>query len=107
MENERKRTAAYLPFQTLITALDHLAEITIPNIIDNRTFPAMSHQSSTQVISAFRFFDLVDDNGAPKPFLSDLAHKKDERKDLVKQLLGTYYTDIVSLDFAKMSGTQL
>src|SRR5437588_12079459 len=107
METNRKPSAAYLPFPTLITALDHLSQITIPNIIDYRTFPNMSNQAASQVISAFKFFDLVDDNGSPKPLLSDLAHKKDERKALIKQLIETHYPDIVALDFAKISTTQL
>jgi hypothetical protein len=107
METERKGTAAYLPFATFLSALDDLAKISIPNKIERATFPGKSGQDQTQVISAFRFFDLIADDGTPKTLLSDLAHNQDERKALMKQLVDTHYADIVALDFAKLTPTQL
>lgn len=107
MEIERKVSAAYLPLATFVTALDHLKQISIPNKIDSGTFPNMSSQSKSQTLSALRFFELISDDGTPQPLLSDLAYKQDERKTLIKQLLETYYPDIVALDFAKITPNQL
>src|SRR5205085_6978183 len=97
METERKVSAAYLPFATFLSALDDLAEMSIPNKIERSTFIGKSGQDQTQVISAFRFFDLITADGTPKPLLSDLAHNKDQRKELIKQLIETHYSDIIAL----------
>lgn len=107
MENGRKYPAAYLPMATLLTALDHLAAISIPNKIESRTFPSMSSQSTSQLLSGLKFFDLIEDDGTPRPLLSDLVHKPDERKALIRQLIETHYPDIVALDFAKITPSQL
>lgn len=107
MENERKYPAAYLPLSTLMTAFDHLKAISIPNKIESRTFPSMSSQSTSQLLSALKFFDLIEDDGTPKPLLHDLVQKPDERKALVRQLIETHYSDIVEKDFAKITVTEL
>jgi hypothetical protein len=106
-KTERKGSAAYLPFATFLSALDDLAKISIPNKIERATFPGKSGQDQSQLISVFKFFDLIEDDGTPKPPLSDLVHKQDERKDLIKRLLETHYPDIVALDFAKITPSQL
>lgn len=107
MEKDRIQPAAYLPFSTFLTALDHLAAITIPNKIEMGTFPSLAHTAKSQLLSAFKFFELTDEQGTPQPILTDLAHKKDERRVLIRQLLETYYPDIVALDFAKVTPSQL
>jgi hypothetical protein len=106
-QTERKVSAAYLPFKTFLTALDHLKTISIPNKIDNGTFPSMSPQNKSQTLSAFKFFDLISDDGTPQPFLTDLAYNTDERKALIRQLIETHYPDIVALDFSKITPGQL
>lgn len=107
MENERKYPAAYLPWSTLLTAFDHLKAISIPNKIESRTFPSMSSQSTSQLLSALKFFDLIEDDGTPKPLLYDLVQKPDERKALIRQLIETHYPDIVEKDFSKITVTEL
>lgn len=107
MEKEQNLLAAYLPFNTFLTGLDHLAAISIPNKIETSTFPSMSNHNKAQMMSALRFFDLIDKDGIPKPALDDLAHKKDQRKALIKGLIETHYPDIVALDFSKMTTSQL
>lgn len=109
MENEKKSAAPYLPFSTFLTALDRLKGIGgIPNKVTSDVFPSLNHQSKTQILSAFRFLDLIDENGVPQgDMLSELALKEDRRKDLVRILLETQYPDIVELDFAKITPSQL
>ena len=107
MDTEQKQVAPYLPFSTLITALDHLAAVKIPNRIDHRTFPNMSSQSKSQVMSAFKFLGLMNDEGYPTPLLSDVAYKKDSRKEIMRQIIEEKYPDIVALDFASLSVTEL
>ncbi len=107
MEKEQTQLAAYLPFNTFLTGLDHLAAISIPNKIETSTFPSMSNHNKAQMMSALRFFDLIDKDGTPKPALDDLAHKKDQRKELMRGLIETHYPDIVALNFSKMTPSQL
>ncbi len=109
METEKKVAAPYLPFSTLLTALDHLKGLNgVPNKVTNDVFPTLSNQAKTQLLSAFRFLDLIDENGIPKgELLSDLAMKDAERKDLIRKLVETRYADIAGLDFAKITPSQL
>lgn len=107
MAEERKYPAAYLPYSTLITGLDHLKTVSIPNRIENSTFPSMSSQSQSQMLSALRFFKLVDANGIPQPALTPLVNNQAERGELIKALIEEHYADIVKLDLSKMTPSQL
>jgi hypothetical protein len=107
MTDERKYPAAYLPYSTLITGLDHLKTVSIPNRIENSTFPSMSSQSQSQMLSALRFFKLVDGNGIPQPTLTPLVNNQEERQALLKALIEENYPDIVKLDLSKMTPSQL
>ncbi len=62
-----KTSAAYLPFSTLLTALDHLKAVTVPNEIEAGTFRSLSGQARNQIISAFKFLGLINDGGTPQP----------------------------------------
>ena len=109
-ESEKKTAAApYLPFSTFLTALDHLKGIGgVPNKVTNDVFPSLSHQSKAQILSGFRFLGLIDDDGVPQgDMLSDLALKDNERKTLIRSLIESSYADIVALDFAKITPSQL
>lgn len=103
----KTKVAAYLPMSTLLTALDHLKAVSVPNKIDGGTFPSMSSQLRSQLISGLRFFELIDGDGTPSPLLTELATKDASRKEIVKQLIETHYPDIVALDFAKITPKQL
>jgi hypothetical protein len=107
MTDERKYPAAYLPYSTLITGLDHLKTVSIPNRIEGGTFPAMSSQSASQMLSALRFFKLIDANGIPQPGLTPLVNNQAERPELLKALIEEHYADIVKLDLSKMTPSQL
>lgn len=107
MADERKYPAAYLPYSTLITGLDHLKAVSIPNRIENSTFPSMSSQNQSQMLSALRFFRLVDANGIPQAALTPLVNNTEERNALLKVLIEEHYPDIVKLDLAKMTPSQL
>jgi len=107
MADERKYPAAYLPYSTLITGLDHLKAVSIPNRIENQTFPSMSSQSQSQMLSALRFFKLIDANGIPQPALTPLVNNQTERQGLLKALIEEHYPDIVKLDLSKMTPSQL
>src|SRR2546421_2908220 len=107
METEQTTSAPYVPWPTFLTGLDHLANISIPNEIEQKTFTYMNPHNKAQMVSALRFFGLISKDNKPQPLLSDLAHKKERRPELMRELIETHYPDIVALDFAKMTPTQL
>jgi hypothetical protein len=107
VETEQTQLPAYLPFATFLTGLDHLAAISIPNEIEARTFTSMNPHNKAQMVSALKFFGLINKENKPQPLLSDLAHKTEQRKELIRKLIETHYPDIVALDFSKITPTQL
>lgn len=107
METEQTQSAAYLPFATFLTGLDYLNNIGLTNKIEPSTFVNMNPTNKTQMVSALKFFGLINKENEPQPLLADLVHKTDQRKDIMRQLIEKYYPDIVALDFAKMTPSQL
>ena len=107
METEQTQSAAYLPFATFLTGLDHLAAVGLANKIEPSTFFNMNPTNKTQMVSALKFFGLIDKENVPQPLLDDLVHKQGQRKEIIRALIEKYYPDIVALDFAKMTPSQL
>jgi hypothetical protein len=105
-ENEKKKSAPYLPFATFISALDNVAAHSVPNIIDRSSFPSFSGQSVTATLSAFRFFDLIDATGAPLMELHALAMQKDDRAANIKALLESHYAKLIALDLSRTTPSQ-
>jgi len=79
----------------------------VPNKIDARTFPSMSSQLSSQLLSGLRFLELIDADGTPDPLLITLATKEGSRKEILKGLIETHYPEIIALDLAKITPKQL
>lgn len=108
MEIHAKTTAAYLPFSTFLTALDYLKTVSIPNRVEQGTFPNLSGQARSQIVSALRFFGLIDAKGTPQPDLQELVNNDSaQRKAIIKKLIEKRYPDVVALDFAKMTPNEL
>jgi hypothetical protein len=104
-----ERTPPYLPFRSFMTALDHLAQAT-PNVITKEVFPDHSGLLQGQVISALKFFDLVDEHGIPKgDTLERLASQRDinQRRVNLRPLLKISYADIIKLDLPRVTPSQL
>lgn len=106
-QEAKKGSVAYLPFQTFVTALDQLRGHGLPNKIDHSVFPSFSGVSRSQVLSAFRFFSLINEAGSPQPLLVSLVNEQDQRKALVKKLLETNYGEIIEQDLARIAPSQL
>src|SRR5687767_12495234 len=100
-----KRTPAYLPFKTFLSALDRLAQ-GMPHEVNKECFPTYSGVMHGQIIGALRFFDLIDDSGVPKgPVLEQLAVQKSvaRRKVNLLPLLKTAYSDLIKLDPTRLT----
>jgi len=99
----------YLPFASFLTALDQLAQ-GMPNVISKEVFPSHSGLLQGQVISALRFFDLIDEHGTPLgDHLERLAVEREteQRRANIRPLVKSAYPDLIKLDLAKVSPSQL
>lgn len=104
----RKYPAPYVPFSTFETALDKLGALpTLPPRIDHTVFPSMGGVAKGQVIGAFKFFKLIDNDGIPDPSLKELAKNKEHRKTAIRELLKRHYPNISENDLAGASPGQL
>jgi hypothetical protein len=103
-------TPVYVPYATLISALDTLRTHGIPRTgkIDKSIWDSQSGTIQAQLILAFRFLGLIDDQKTVLPALPPLvAASAEERKPLLKKLIEDKYRDIVSLDLTTISQGQL
>jgi len=100
--------APYGPFSTFETALNHIAALKgIPPKIDRSVFPSMGGDAKTHTLNTFKFFKLIDSNGIPQPLLSELALKKDGRKEAIRQLIKEHYPNVSEADLGTMTIPQL
>ena len=108
MDNEKKLTAPYLPFQSFETALNQLAALgVIPPKIDHTVFPSMGGMIRGQVLSAFKFLGLTDSDGIPTSLLKELAPNKETRKETLRGIIKEKYPNITEADLGSMSPGQL
>jgi len=103
-------TPVYVPYATLISALDTLRTHGIPRSgkIDKTIWDSQSGTIQAQLILAFRFLGLIDDQKAVLPALPPLvAASGEERKPILKKIIEDKYRDVVSLDLTTISQGQL
>jgi len=100
------RAAPYVPFRTFFTALDGL-EAGLPNRIDRSLWPSLSGAAQGQLLAAFRFLGLVDEDGSPGAALHELASNPETRRRGLRRILEKSYPDLIALDLAKTSPRQL
>lgn len=102
----KANAAAYLPFRTFLSAIESL-EHGIPKKIDRTIWRNQSGVTQSQILMAFRFFELVDDSDQPTELLHELVEKKEERAATMTKLLNEAYTSIIDHDLTKMTPKML
>ena len=99
--------APYLPFltfQSSVTQLEH----GIPKKLDRTMWPSQSGLVQSQILMAFRFFDLVDDEDRPTALLHELVEAKDDnRAGAITKLLNVAYSSLIEHDLTKMTPKML
>jgi len=101
-------SAPYVPFPTFETGLNKLAHLGgIPPRIDSTVFTQMGGAQVSQVISALKFFGLVNGDGIPDPALAELVLNRESRKKTIRALIKKHYPNISESDLATMSLGQL
>ena len=87
----------YVAFRTFQNFLDWLGEVGVPSRID-RSFwgQKLSGGYGAQLMAAFRFFDLIDENGVPDPILEQIAKDKEQRKQWLASIITKQYNNALN-----------
>jgi hypothetical protein len=102
----RRPVVPYVPFRTFLTALDAL-DAGLPNQLDRSLWPSYSGAIQGQLLGAFRFFGLMDEDNGPAPALRELVSKREMRRELLRALIERHYGPLVALDLSRTSPRQL
>jgi len=97
---------AYVPWRTFLTAIDIL-EQGLPTKIDKSVFPTFAGSTQTEVLQAFKFLGLIDEDFQTTPALSLLVEDKERRPDVVRDVVTRSYKRVFDQDPARMSPAQL
>jgi hypothetical protein len=93
-----------------MSSLDSLKKNGIPSTgkIDKTLFDSYAGSVRTQLLGAYRFFGLTDNNNLVEPLLPELVNSDTEaRKRLLKGLIEQKYARILALDLGTISQGQL
>ena len=107
---ETSVTPAYLPWATLISALENLREHGIPGTgkLDKSLWDTQSGAIQGQIVIALRFLGLIDARNRVLPPLPLLVQADaEERKRLLRQIIMDKYKSVVSRDLTTISSGQL
>jgi hypothetical protein len=108
VENEQKHGVAYMPWRTLLTAFEILAEHGLPEQIDRSVFRSFSGATQAELLTGMRSLGLINDKGEPLPLLVSLIDAKgDARRPLVRDMLHSAYADLMASDLTKTTPTML
>lgn len=94
--------APYLPFLTFQGAIEAL-EQGIPKKLDRTIWRTQSGIVQTQILMAFRFFDMVDDEDRPTGLLHLLVEDKENRPAALQSIMQSSYSALLKHDLTKMS----
>lgn len=99
----------YLSYTTFANFLASVKAGVVPSRIDKSFMPGQSGTTQSYLISALKFFGLIDDKGTPQPDLHALIDTEgDERKAVLKRLILASYKPIISgLDLERATLGQL
>ena len=99
-------TAAYVPWRTFQNTIAALAQH-MPNRIDRTAFPGQSGGGQNQLLIAFKFFGLIDDDSKPTPALHALAVPDEgARKTAFRKLVEQKYADLFALNLVKTTPSE-
>jgi len=98
----KKAPAAYVPFRTFLSSVEAL-EHGVPRKLDRTIWRSQSGVVQSQIMMAFRFFNLVDEDDRPTQALQRLVAHPEQRQEHVKALLHYAYHDIIEHDLTKMT----
>ncbi len=99
---EAQRIAPYLPFKTFLSAIEALEQV-VPKKIDRTLWRSQSGLTQGLIMSAFRFFALIDEKDQPTVALQRLVENKAERKSIIAKMVEKAYPTILARDLTKLT----
>jgi hypothetical protein len=105
MESSRP-VVPYVPFKTFLAALETL-ERGVPNQLDRSVWPSYSGAIQGQLLAAFRYLGLMDENYGPTAAVRELAADRDARRPLLRAVIEKRYQRLIALDLNRTSPRQL
>jgi hypothetical protein len=109
-DTKKALAPVYVPYATFISALDSLRVNGIPATgkIDKTLWPSQSGAVQGQLVLAFRFLGLIDDQLRVLPVLPQLASASPEdRKKLLRRIIEDKYRIVLDRDVKSISAGQL
>lgn len=103
-------TPVYVPYSAFVSALDNLRTNGIPGTgkIDKTLWSTQSGSIQTQLIAAFRFLGLIDDNNRVLPSLPRVVSAvPEDRKKLLREIIEEKYQTVLAHDLKSISEGQL
>jgi hypothetical protein len=101
-----KRIPPYLPFKTFLNSLDTLSQ-GVPPKLDRSCWKNQSGINQGLIMSAYRFFGLIDANDASTEYLATLALHPDKRPTTLRQLINDQYMFVLKKDDITKSTTKM
>lgn len=101
-----KRKAPYISTKALMDFLDHIRYVSTPNKVDASLLQdyGISRGNSFALLSALKFFGLVDGDGGPTPAFSSLQTMGEEFQSNLREIVNTAYADLFArLDVSRDS----
>ena len=108
MEKVKNKIPPYVSFKTFQTFLEFLSE-GMPNRIDRSVWlNKFSGSNGTQIMTAIKFFNLIDKDGAPNDDFRNLVSRDlDLQKKIYRKLLYKFYSPIFNLYLTSATKAQL
>ncbi len=85
-EQNGKLTPAYLPYKTLLSSLENLAA-GIPPKIDRSIWKNQPGTVQSQILSAYKFLGLIDEQSQPTPTLKKLVENRTSPTEALKVIV--------------------
>jgi hypothetical protein len=98
--NSKQIAAPYVPFKTFLATLDSFATF-LPDQINTSIWPNYSGGIRSQLLSTFKFFGLVKEDGSYTPDLKRLADDREGRPALLREIMKRSYVELLKLDLSK------
>ncbi len=92
-DSNASRVAVYLPYATLLTGIETL-EVGLPAKLHKSVWRSQSGGVQAQLLSAFKFLRLIDDEGAVHDRLKQLVQEKENRDARLREVIGAAYPTI-------------
>lgn len=106
-QDKKVPAAVYVAWGTFKNAIEGLSQA-IPNRIDKTVYPGLNPAVVSQLLTAYKFLGLTEDNGKPTGLLQSLAVRDEAiRKQQLESIIRLRYADLFNLDLLKTTPAEL